>query len=303
MENQNPFELKSEMYFGIRALVALGTVMVLFGATGTVEASKIRNTSISGGEAAYLESYTGPLKDAGAGARALLVRASDGTTVTTVSAWGLAANSTYNAHVHSLPCDLNAGPHYQNDPNGPVDDVNEIWPSFTTDSDGVGGAQVTSNYSVRPDAMSAVIHDTPNAASGSGAKMLCANLNRGAQGAVVNRGSFEPFAAAASIDENIGGTGSIAVSANGTTIVVADVYGLDPNEAYRSHVHALPCDVNEAGPHYKILPEEPAVLEANELWLDIIPNSSGDAYFRASFDTIARPDAQSIVIHRCSVIT
>jgi len=285
------------MYSSIRNVLAFATALALVGSVGTAEASKIKNSSISGGEAAYLTSYTGPT--VGAGARAKLVRATDGTTVTSVSAWGLDSDAAYSAHVHSLPCDLDAGPHYKNDPNGPADPVNEIWPGFTTDATGVGRSEVTSDFSVRPDAMSVVIHDTPNASSGSGAKMLCANLNRGDQGAVVNRGDFAPFASAEPGDESIAGTGSVSVSSDGQTIVMAAVTGLDPAEEYRSHVHALPCDVTEAGPHYKIDPTESGTVEANELWLTIAPDAVGDAYFKNSFDTIARPDAESIVIHRC----
>ncbi|MCH2170709.1 hypothetical protein MK489_07980 [Myxococcota bacterium] len=285
----NPKKLRLLM-FGTSLTVALGV--------GPVQASKIKNESISGGEAAYLNSYTGPSSTAGA--RAKLVRASNGTTVTSVSAWGLEPDREYMAHVHALPCALGAGGHYQDEPGGAVDAINEIWPGFTTDGTGVGRAEVVNDFTVRPDAMSVVIHDTPNAASGAGAKMLCADLNRGDQGAVVNRGEFEPFASAEAIDETIAGTGSLSVSSDGKTIVLAAVTGLDPIEEYRSHVHNLPCDVDDAGPHYKIDPTEPGTIEDNEMWLTIAPDAVGDAYFKASFDTIARPDAQSIVIHRCA---
>jgi len=285
------------MHPSIRSLMLFGTTLTLFGAVGIAEASKIKNTSISGGEAAYVSTYAGP--SAGAGARAKLIRASNGTTVTSLSAWGLDSDAAYSAHVHSLPCALGAGGHYKNDPSGPADSDNEIWPAFTTDSTGVGRSEVTSSFSVRPDAMALVIHDTPNASSGSGEKMLCADLHRGDQGAVVNRGGFDPFADAEPIDDSIAGAGSVSVSSDGQTIVMAAVTGLDPAEEYRSHVHALPCDVENAGGHYKIDPEEPGTLEANELWLTIAPDAIGDAYFKESFDTIARPDAQSIVIHRC----
>lgn len=63
-----------------------------------------------------------------------------------------------------------------NDPEGAVDNVNEIWPSFTTNSDGRGYISVTNNFIARDTAVSIVIHDTPNAESGSGSKFLCADL-------------------------------------------------------------------------------------------------------------------------------
>ena len=275
----------------------LVATVAIAAASGPAQSERIKNTSISGGAAAYLSSYSGP--SVGAGARGKLVRASNGTTVTSVSAWGLDPDAEYKSHVHALPCALDAGPHYKNDPLGPVDAENEIWPGFTTDGTGVGRAVVTNDFTVRPDAMSIVIHDTPNASSGAGAKMLCLDLNRADQGAVVNRGEFSPYASAGPLDENIAGTGSISVSEDGQTIALAAVSGLDPAEEYRSHVHALPCDVELGGAHYKIDPNEPGTIEANEIWLTIAPDAGGDAYFKGSFDTIARPDAQAIVIHRC----
>jgi hypothetical protein len=211
----------------------------------------------------------------------------------------LDADAEYKSHVHALPCQLGAGPHYKNDPAGPVDNQNEIWPGFVTDGSGVGRAQVIADFSVRPDAMSVVIHDTPNASSGSGAKMLCANLNRTDQGSVTNAGDFYPYPDAEPGDESIAGKGSLSVSSDGKTIVLAAVTGLDPAEGYRSHVHNLSCDVESGGAHYKIDPDEPGTIEDNELWLTIAPDMDGAAYFKGSFDTIARPDAQAIVIHRC----
>lgn len=277
--------------FGGVALTALAL------STGSAQDVRIRNSSISAGAMSYLASFTG--SSTGAGGRAQLVRATNETTVVSVTAWGLEADSEYKSHVHALPCALNAGPHYKNDPAGPVDDQNEIWPSFTTDASGVGRAQVVADYSVRPDAMSVVIHDTPNASSGAGAKMLCADLNRTDQGAIATAGHFNPYPDGDPGDATIEGKGSISVSRDGKSIVLAAVSGLNPAEEYRSHVHNLPCDVENGGAHYKIDPDEPGTIESNELWLTIAPDGAGDAYFKGSFDTIARPDAQAIVIHRC----
>ena len=134
--------------------------------------------------------------------------------------------------------------------------------------------------------MSVVVHDTPNASSGSGAKMLCANLNRSDQGSVVNAGRFHPYPDGESQDDSIVGKGSLSVSQNGKTIVLAAITGLDPAEGYRSHVHNLSCDVESGGAHYKINPDETGTVEANELWLTIVPDTDGNAYFKAAFDTI-----------------
>jgi hypothetical protein len=47
---------------------------------------------------------------------------------------------------------------------------NEIWPTFTTDADGVGRASITVNHAARPDALSIVVHDpeVDNHATGRG---------------------------------------------------------------------------------------------------------------------------------------
>jgi len=269
-------------------------LLMTFGVNADSSADeRIRNTSISAGAMNYLESYSGSLTNAGG--RAQLVRAINGTTVVSISAWGLQASSEYKSHVHVLPCSMDAGGHYMNDPDGNGDDQNEIWPIFTTDESGIGRVNVTVDYAVRPDAMSVVIHDTPD----GGSKMLCANLNRSDQGSVINVGEFKPYTDGVATDDGIGGKGSVSVSTSGKTIVMAAVKGLDPAESYRSHVHNFSCDVKNGGGHYKIDTNEPETLEGNEMWLTLEPNEDGDAYFKAAFNNIARPDAQSIVIHRC----
>ena len=62
------------------------------------------------------------------------------------------------------------------DTDGAVDKWNEIWPSFYVSDSGLGYAETDHSFVTRPDAISVVIHDTPNATSGSGSKMLCADL-------------------------------------------------------------------------------------------------------------------------------
>ncbi len=93
--------------------------------------------------------------------RAQMVRTADGRTLVQVQAWGLAPGTTYPVHVHNLPCGVNnAGGHYQDIVGGPVDDVNEIWPGFTTNSSGHGNGKAANNFTARPEAQSVVIHDT-----------------------------------------------------------------------------------------------------------------------------------------------
>ncbi|HEX9924015.1 MAG TPA: hypothetical protein VGD99_15260 [Anaerolineae bacterium] len=103
--------------------------------------------------------------------RAQMVRTADGRTLTQVQAWGLATRTTYPVHVHNAPCGVNnAGGHYQDVVGGPVDDVNEIWPGFTTNANGHGNGYAANDFIARPEAQSVVIHDV------DGARIACADL-------------------------------------------------------------------------------------------------------------------------------
>jgi Cu-Zn family superoxide dismutase len=89
------------------------------------------------------------------------------------------------------------------------------------------------------------------------------------------------------------------------TVVKARVRGLKPRTTYGAHLHNAPCsDPNPGGGHYKHDPAGPSV-PPNELWLSstdepmagITVNSRGVANGRGSADWVARPEAQSVVIH------
>ena len=90
----------------------------------------------------------------------------------------------------------NGGGHYMNDPSGLVDAVNENWPMLSctgTLCSGEGTTMWQPTAAAIASGLSIVIHDTPSAASGSGAKYMCADL------ALVRqlRLHFEPFSAVA----------------------------------------------------------------------------------------------------------
>jgi hypothetical protein len=102
---------------------------------------------------------------------AQMVRTADGRTLTQVQAWGLAPSTTYPVHVHNAPCTVNnGGGHYQDVVGGSVDNVNEIWPGFTTNASGHGNGYAVNDFTARPEAQSVVIHDT------DGARIACADL-------------------------------------------------------------------------------------------------------------------------------
>jgi Cu-Zn family superoxide dismutase len=83
-----------------------------------------------------------------------------GATVVVVRARGLDPATTYKTHVHNQPCSSTpaGGGHYQHQVGGPVDAVNEIWPTITTDALGRGVGFATHDERARDDAQSIVIH-------------------------------------------------------------------------------------------------------------------------------------------------
>jgi hypothetical protein len=103
----------------------------------------------------------------------------------------------------------------------------------------------------------------------------------------------------------IRGFAVITRSSRGTD-VKALVWGLDPRTTYGAHLHNAPCSLpgNPGGAHYKDDPAGPSV-PPNELWLSstrdplagITSNPIGFGLGRGSADWVARPEAQSVVIH------
>ena len=74
-------------------------------------------------------------------------------------------------------------------------------------------------------------------------------------------------------------------------------WGLNPNTSYGAHVHALPCSVQDGGPHYKIDPNIAETLAVNELWLTLDTGNLGAAATSVRSEHLARAEAQSIVVH------
>jgi hypothetical protein len=148
-------------------IVLLSLAVILLGIT-SVAASEAQVTR---GE---LSTYAaGPGRGYDITGRAQMVRTSDGRTLVQVQAWGLKPDETYPVHVHNAPCAVNnGGGHYQDVVGGLVDNVNEIWPGFTTDASGHGNGRAVNDFTARPEAKAIVIHDS----DGSGARIACADL-------------------------------------------------------------------------------------------------------------------------------
>jgi hypothetical protein len=126
-----------------------------------------------------------------------------------------------------------------------------------------------------------------------------------AAGATKTRGTFQtlPYGSV-ELGLEIEGIAQLTRDDDGTTAKIV-VRGLEPGTTYAAHLHNLPCsDVNPGGAHYKDDPLGPS-MPPNELWLSstddpmagITANEDGVAVGRGSATWVARPEAQSIVIH------
>ena len=120
----------------------------------------------------------------------------------------------------------------------------------------------------------------------------------------VQRGEFTTLPDGEAMGLDIDGFAQIKRSTDGTA-VKAVVRGLEPGTTYAAHLHNAPCSAPDfGGGHYKNDPAGPSV-PPNELWLSstddpmagITANSGGVAKGRGSADWVARPEAQSVVIH------
>jgi hypothetical protein len=104
--------------------------------------------------------------------QAFMTRTADGKTLVSTHVEGLAGSTTYGVHVHNKACgNSNGGSHYQHDPNGGVNPVNEIWPAFTSTPAGIGNGFAVHAHTARAEAQSVVVH------APDGTRIACADLN------------------------------------------------------------------------------------------------------------------------------
>jgi hypothetical protein len=143
--------------------------------------------------------------------------------------------------------------------------------------------------------MSVIVHDPTDSS-----KIGCADLRVDAIDPVSYEGTLASYAAAETQDESIVGDVNLDVEA-GTTTLSAQVTGLTEGEEYPTEVHLLPCSEANGGGEYERDPAGPAT-EDNQLWLSLVPDMMGSATDTLVVpDHAARPDAQSLVIHRIVV--
>lgn len=245
-----------------------------------------------GGSFATLPAFSGLASVYGA---VQMVRNLDGTASLTVSATGLAPGVEHSAHVHTWPCAYEAGGHYLVDPATPdAGEANELWMTLTPDPDGNATYTKSIATGVRGDALAVVIHDPA-----SGDKLACADLLPEQTVGAGAEGGIYPFAYYEPIDESIGGNARVTMGSS--TTVELSVNGLTPTETYAAHVHVLPCDVTNAGGHYKLDPSVTDTLVDNEIWptITVGPDGSATATLTVSGHTL-REDGAAVVLHRTS---
>jgi hypothetical protein len=117
-------------------------------------------------------------------------------------------------------------------------------------------------------------------------------------------GTFETLPDGAAMGLEIKGFAQLTRSDAGTSAKVL-VRGLEGATTYAAHLHNEPCSAaNPGGVHYQNDPAGPA-MPPNELWLSstddpmagITTNPGDVAHGRGSAAWVARPEAQSVVIH------
>jgi hypothetical protein len=115
-------------------------------------------------------------------------------------------------------------------------------------------------------------------------------------GAQVTQGDFHTYASGSSLGYDISGHAQMERVPSGKTIVKVHIAGLQPGVTYPVHVHNQPCNVDNGGGHYQHEVSGP-VDAVNEIWPGFTTNNAGVGNGKATHAHIARPEAQSIVVH------
>lgn len=226
--------------------------------------------------------------------RMMMVRDTMGSTESFIHASGLPVSASAMAHVHDQPCALGGGGHYKIDPSiTQALESNELWPTIMTGADGAGSGHNHAMHIARPEAQSMVIHDA------AGARVSCGVLHA-MNTSNTKGGVFNNLAGGTTAQLTIKGSAVLVRAAgDNLSVVRLSVAGLKANAAHPAHVHNMPCNMTEGGPHYK---QNAGVTEAtasaaNEMWPLFTTNANGYGTARIAVNHVARTDALSVVIH------
>jgi hypothetical protein len=139
---------------------------------------------------------------------------------------------------------------------------------------------------------------------------LAAVLVPGAPADATTRvGRFATLPAGVSMGLEIDGV-AILRRGSDTTSARVVLRGLEPGLVYAAHVHNQPCSLGAGGTHYKDVTTGPGA-PPNELWLSssddpsagITVNRAGVGRGSGFVEWVARPEAQSVVIHQVVTAT
>ncbi len=288
------------------------------------------NFGVLQGRVRYLRSYQQQFGRAygDVAGRGQVVRRADGTTTASVSVSGLPVGTFFAAHLHRAPCAEDAGPHWQRPDECPYTNGSntcdatyepdgsgtELFLSGTSDASGRLAVQGFSTGYIPPNDgngqrardLSIVIHDTPNATSGAGPKMLCIDLAP-RRVTLARRGYVNPTPDGL---RTIFAGGFMNRAEDGSTATSVRFFGLRPEFTYPSHVHASPCTgVSNGGPHYV---RDVACLGSEgdasvgceatadtEFWSGFTSDAFGSGVAAGRVPHLARAGAQSLVLHDC----
>jgi hypothetical protein len=117
-------------------------------------------------------------------------------------------------------------------------------------------------------------------------------------------GRFTTLPAGEERNLEIDGVAVLRRTAHGTSGTVV-LRGLVPGLVYAAHLHNQPCGMGAGGTHYKDVTSGPGT-PPNELWFSssgdpfagVAANRGGVGRGWGAVDWVARPEAQSVVIHQ-----
>lgn len=117
-------------------------------------------------------------------------------------------------------------------------------------------------------------------------------------------GRFSTLPAGDTLGLEVDGVAVLRRTSGGTSGRVV-LRGLEPGLVYAAHLHNQPCGLNAGGSHYKDVAAG-AGAPPNELWFSssgdpfagVSANRGGVARGFGAAEWVARPEAQSVVIHQ-----
>lgn len=159
--------------FGAVATTLAVTVGIAVSQTGGLTHADDNGAQVTSGRVQTLAGWPGD--DLEGGAVMIRSEGAGGRTIVSVRLRGLDPDTTYPVHVHNRPCSFTppGGGHYQHLVGGPVDAVNEMWPTISTNGNGNGVGFATHDHRARPEAQAIIVHNPSN----TSIRLACIDLS------------------------------------------------------------------------------------------------------------------------------